>query len=424
MKPPTFFLSSTIYDFADLRSAIKFHLESRGCSVLASEFNDFRKPLDRHSYEACLESIEQADYFVLLVGSRVGGWFDADQRISITQREYRTAYELHQAGKLKIIALVRRDIWTFRESQKELEAHLRTLPLESEVATTVRRFPTKFAEDAQFIMDFIEEVARNRDSKAAQRAGDPMPTGNWVHIFSDFRDVAAVLDGSILSGLPANDAAFRRALRREMVEILASCLLKNGDYLAAPRGYVDSFQQMFRLKDEHRLQARIEVPGQAWDRLTGPMINLVGVNLHHPLLTQALAAPTFLRFDTDEGGFRETPVSDALWQLEREIRSASRSIADNTLEAIWRYTPRARGGKERPVIVGMEEIGALVNLAYRWANITDLLSALIDHLDGGSFNAPDLLPFSPVEGFDAALANEKADEADVMRFVRNRSKPA
>jgi hypothetical protein len=66
VKPPTFFLSSTIYDFRDLRSAVKFYLEELGCRVLASEYNDFLKPLDRHSYEACLKAIEQTDYFVLV----------------------------------------------------------------------------------------------------------------------------------------------------------------------------------------------------------------------------------------------------------------------------------------------------------------------------------------------------------------------
>ncbi len=68
VKRPTFFLSSTIYDFRDLRSALKFFLEEQGCKVLASEFNDFDKPLDGHSYEACLRSIHSADYFILVIG--------------------------------------------------------------------------------------------------------------------------------------------------------------------------------------------------------------------------------------------------------------------------------------------------------------------------------------------------------------------
>src|ERR1700759_2363174 len=102
-RRPTFFLSSTIYDFRDLRGAIQFSLQARGCRGLRAEFNDFGGNLDQHSYEACLSNIEQADYFVLLIGSRVGGWYDAQERVSITQREYRTAYELHRAGKLRLI---------------------------------------------------------------------------------------------------------------------------------------------------------------------------------------------------------------------------------------------------------------------------------------------------------------------------------
>lgn len=71
MRRPTFFISSTIFDFRDLRSALKFYLEEQGCQVLTSETNDFKKPLDEHSYDACLKAIEAADYFILLM-SRSG----------------------------------------------------------------------------------------------------------------------------------------------------------------------------------------------------------------------------------------------------------------------------------------------------------------------------------------------------------------
>ena len=73
---PTFFLSSTIYDFKDLRGAVKYELERRGCRVLASEHSDFGNALEENSYEACLKLIDQADYFVLFIGKRVGGIYD------------------------------------------------------------------------------------------------------------------------------------------------------------------------------------------------------------------------------------------------------------------------------------------------------------------------------------------------------------
>jgi Domain of unknown function (DUF4062) len=42
-KKPTVFISSTIYDFKDLRSAIKYYLEELGFEVFASDYNDFPK---------------------------------------------------------------------------------------------------------------------------------------------------------------------------------------------------------------------------------------------------------------------------------------------------------------------------------------------------------------------------------------------
>ena len=91
MQKPKVFLSSTIHDFRDLRTAIRVWLEEYGFEVQASEFNDFPQIPDKNSYESCLKAIDEADYFVLLVGSRVGGVYDAAKGISITRMEYQHA---------------------------------------------------------------------------------------------------------------------------------------------------------------------------------------------------------------------------------------------------------------------------------------------------------------------------------------------
>src|SRR5689334_2746801 len=91
---PTIFISSTIYDFGDLRSALKYWLEQLGYEVMLSEFNDFTKPLDENSYTACLKAIESASHFILLIGARTGGIYDAAEKVSITRMEYRAAYDL------------------------------------------------------------------------------------------------------------------------------------------------------------------------------------------------------------------------------------------------------------------------------------------------------------------------------------------
>src|ERR1022692_2755439 len=118
---PRIFISSTIYDFRDLRSALKYWLEGLNLEVMLSEVNDFAKSGDDNSYEACLKAIERSDYFVLLVGARVGGLYDIAKKISITRMEYRHAYECLQKGRLKIFAFVRNDIWVVREDRKALE---------------------------------------------------------------------------------------------------------------------------------------------------------------------------------------------------------------------------------------------------------------------------------------------------------------
>src|SRR5205085_2487471 len=145
MKPPTFFLSSTIYDFKDLRSAIKYYLEQQGCRVLASDFNDFPHPPEKHSYEACLKAIAEADFFVLLIGARVGGWFDEPNQVSITQQEYREAYRLHKEGNLKLLSFVRADVWRMKDDRKLLAKHIEGLDLDPGAKAQVLLTPTRAA---------------------------------------------------------------------------------------------------------------------------------------------------------------------------------------------------------------------------------------------------------------------------------------
>lgn len=57
------FVSSTIYDFKDLRSALKYWLTEKGYEVRMSERNDFKKDSNQNSYQACLDSIKECDYF-------------------------------------------------------------------------------------------------------------------------------------------------------------------------------------------------------------------------------------------------------------------------------------------------------------------------------------------------------------------------
>ena len=126
MKKPRVFISSTIYDFKDLRSALKYFLEENSFEVVTSENVDFPNTNKNNSYQACLDAIETCDYFVLLIGARVGGTYryktdKKTETITITRAEYRKAYELFKQEKIKIINFIRKEIYDVKEDRKGLE---------------------------------------------------------------------------------------------------------------------------------------------------------------------------------------------------------------------------------------------------------------------------------------------------------------
>jgi hypothetical protein len=180
-RRPTFFISSTIMDFRDLRSGIKWLLEEKGYLVNASEFNDFVKPLDENSYEACLKSIDNSDYFVLFIGDRIGGMYD--EHITITQMEYRHAYQRMLAGKLKIINFIRQDTWTqFLDSKKRIKILQEDSSIDKSVIEKL------FSKEEMIRYAFIDEVRRVEEMKTGDR-----PKNNWIHRFDTFADIISVL---------------------------------------------------------------------------------------------------------------------------------------------------------------------------------------------------------------------------------------
>ena len=191
---PTILISSTIYDFRDLRSALKYWLTSIGFDVLLSEYNDFVKPLAENSYEACIRAIGSSQYVILLVGGRVGGLYDARERISITRQEYREARKRFEAGQLKVIAFVRKELWDIREDRSALHRILQEgLAAEQELSADaiakIANHSSKLVNDADMVFSFLEEIGQVQQMKDAVAGRGTFPKGNWIHTFSTFEDI-------------------------------------------------------------------------------------------------------------------------------------------------------------------------------------------------------------------------------------------
>lgn len=191
MNKPRIFISSTIYDFHDLRSALKYWLEELDYEVLMSESSDFEKDSSKNSYEACLGTIKECDYFILLIGGRVGGLYD--ENTSITRKEYQIAYESAQAGQIKrIIPFVRQNIWDVLEDRKSLVQRLKDLDIQENGLPVDKKsiafHESKIIKDAEQIKNFLDEVMRKEDFKKGDK-----PRFNWINTFSSFDDIVNVL---------------------------------------------------------------------------------------------------------------------------------------------------------------------------------------------------------------------------------------
>jgi hypothetical protein len=419
MKRPTFFISSTIYDFRDVRSALKFFLEEQGCKVLASEFNDFEKDLDLHSYEACLQTIHSADYFVLLIGGRVGGWYDKSRKISITQREYREAYKLQTAGKIKLLNLVRADVWQARDDRQQLAKFLETTSLDPATKNAISNHSTKLLSDADFIIRFIEEVAKNEETKLAISGAGKAPTGNWIHTFATFRDVADVLHGQVFSSTPVEDMTTKRLLRRELRDIVGQCLFKYDKKIYSPRWAIEAFHEKHPLTLGNKGKEDTTISTKRWDAISMFAVHLLARHLHPVVLPQVLSSPTFLQFDLHTNSYVETEVYGALVRLREEIRKFNHANTSENLSIIFKHTPRTRLPRSEWIEVNTIELAGLLHLLDRWSNVLDLSAAITQHLDGKPFSFPVLRPDTPVQGMQEMLDDERASEDDISSFIAN-----
>lgn len=416
MDRPTIFVSSTIYDFGDMRSAIKDHLESNGCRVLASEFNDFTKPLDRHSYQACLDTIEQADIFLLLIGTRVGGWYDEAKRVSITQQEYRRAYELAQAGKIRLMSFVRADVWTHRQDAQSLEKHLAGLSeLDDAMRRKIARFPSSFADDSGFIVSFIDEVCRNKETAEAAKGKGAMPIGNWVHPFSGFSDIRSVIDPLILNGLSVTKAAGRKALQNQLLILLRDVLpiVKDGPLIPAPT--------VLRLAAEINLTGQnitgsTKLSNKTWNTFVFLGTMVPSVRLDPNVFSSVLGTDLLLEYEPARGVFRQTEAYDLLTDLIDQIRKFEQVRSGYEFSKLIGY---GRTGRDRDgsVSVPVHLVAGQIQLLFRWVEVAALAKALAVALDGKPLVIPPRMPLTPFRDQEAEISKEQVSLEQVRHFV-------
>ena len=321
-RTPKVFVSSTVYDFRDLRSALKFWLEQYGFEVLLSELNDFPQLPDRNSYESCLKAIDRSDYFILLIGSRVGGWYNRDERLSITRMEYRHAYARFCQGKLRLLVLVRKEIWDVREDRQALRRFLEDedaldRELSSEDKARLVNHPSEFVNNADFVMDFLREVGRIEEMKAAVTGASDFPRGNWIYQFASFREIVDACRGVLdLSG-DLRQKALRENVKHEIKMILRELLHPHKDVVRPATSYSQFARRSFRgaFADSSTYKGSHLV----WLSMFLFFHANAGKRLRVSALQEAITSGEFLDFDTTTGTHTVGPLQTALIDLDGQI---------------------------------------------------------------------------------------------------------
>jgi len=420
---PKVFVCSTIYDFRDLRSALRLWLEEYGYEVLVSEFNDFPQVPDENSYNSCLQAIDQCDYFILLIGRRVGGWVNQPNRLSITRLEYRRAYERSKQGSVKLLVFVRKEIWDVREDRQALKTLLEEdqalqQELSPEAKAKLVNHPSKFMNDAEFVIDFLQEVGRVVEMKVATVGAGVFPGGNWIYQFASFRDV---IDASrTVLKLPSNlrQRALVANLQHEIKCNLRELLTRVNDTTRPATCWSRAARAKFRggADDSSTYTGRDLVHLYIFLISVGNIGLYMGVRA----LWEAITSGEFLDFDKTTGAFTVGPLQNAMVELATHI-DRLRHIPPATVweVAMKLLTPEIKSRREEEFT--KQNVGLLAAFVFHdlIENIASLCRGAYRALDGDqhALGEVHLLPSSPLEGEPTKIERETPSIPDVEKWL-------
>lgn len=383
--------------------------------MLASEYTDFIRPLDTHSYEACLKTIEQADLFVLFIGRRVGGWIDKPNKISITRAEYRRAYELAKEGRIRLLCFVRSEVLNHKESLKELANELSNDPALTEIQRKkIINHPTRAMEDAEAIVSFIDEVSRNKETaKAALGVGDA-PIANWVTSFTTFTDVRQTLDPLISHGLSTSQASGRKALEVQLVEFISRL---NPPYIKGkvfnPVQKVLNLRETLNIKTDQIL-GEVVIESKTWNSLL--LLDMYSLNARtdHQFLSDTLNSDLLLQYDPKSGTYETTQEYNQLARLITLSRRFSQSKGLIITELFDRGKIITANGKGS---VPTEKIIPVLGRLLCWVELIGVSKSLASSMDKQSLEEFPLLPRTPIIDQEEQLEKEALTPEIIRQFI-------
>jgi hypothetical protein len=273
--------------------------------------------------------------------------------------------------------------------------------------------PSKFANDADFVSAFIAEVGRNLETGRAVTTGGAKPSGNWIHRFRDFRDVHDVLQPLAFTGLTSEEAAYRKALQGELLIVMSQLLAKYDGKVLDLRPSLRKGLNAHPITVEIRDRGWLTVDLETWNAFTTVFYQALGVRFETVVIDDALTSTIFLDYDADKGAYIQSPAYEAMSRLWDEIRKFNELATADNLVILSETSPRSLGRKSGEHTLPATQVLLLYSLAHRWIDIVSLCEALIFHLEGHPFQMPELMPFSPIAGYEDSIQSERVSVVDL-----------
>jgi hypothetical protein len=438
---PTVFISSTIQDFQDLRSALKLWLEESGFEVWLSEYNDMDKNPGANTFEACFETIRRADFYVLLIGECRGSLFDAKHGVSVTQQEYRVAYETFaRQGRPMPVLFVRS--WVKNVLDGWVKSKAQGSP------------PFRHA---RFVQQFLTEVAKEQEATEAVKGIGPYPLANWLHAFHDFEGIIGALRVAlslradiplqrVLAGIGLDleislsrlvqkhrlTLAEGRPIREELKKMLMDRGLEEGtangildgyeaDWPFPAHWYFHSVTREVTLDVSNMVPVELDRQQTVWLS----MYLFVGTVQPDALwlgsLREAVHSGALLRYDPQTRRFDETELSLAAIELlrEAEVYQGRYATARPIIDALLEPLASANKLKEPRFVLSWQQAVIIWGLHQTQVNLYRRAASLYAYLKGRKDNptAESLLPTTPLgPDMEEQLKRERASRVDIREW--------
>jgi hypothetical protein len=405
---PRVFVSSTIADFKDLRSALKFWLEEMGLEVRMSEFNDFERQPDQGTFESCFTAIEDCDYYLLLVGGRKGSEYR--DGISVTQQEYRIGAALAQSGKIKPLIFVRSEVHTAVEERKAVRQASGEVGASGNAAS-------RTLENPAFVEAFIEEI---RQTEFA-REGTQGPSGKmWYYRFATYADIVDALRVNLRLQRSIRRQALLANVKWEIEENIAALCQKWRGIPFPHHWYMAKTRQTVRLTDKD-LQGTItlthdQAAGLAQSWLTAPATAKVKT----VALQEAIQSGEFFIFNQETGrlvGSTVYKVLQDLLEATERYRSTCATLQGHPAE----WAKLFFNVREKWPVVELpgDYVAYLYGLHDRAVDILRLSVALLRYIvdPTAEIRVPALTPVTPIESEVGRIHAAAATHEDVERWI-------